>query len=61
MCSLAVSELYFAIALIWRRLDIEIYDTAEERDVLTKHDCFLGMTDLSSEGIKIKVLGDIED
>ncbi|OAL02174.1 putative benzoate 4-monooxygenase cytochrome P450 [Phaeosphaeriaceae sp. SRC1lsM3a] len=59
--NLAVSELYFAIALIWRRLDIEIYDTAEERDVLTKHDCFLGMTDLSSEGIKIKVLGDIED
>ena len=40
---------------------MEIYDTVEERDVLTKYDCFLGMTDLSSEGIKIRVLGDAKN
>lgn len=56
-----MSELQFAIAMVWRRLNLEIYDTVEERDVLTKHDCFLGMTDVSSEGIKVKVLGDTKD
>jgi hypothetical protein len=41
-------------------LDLEIYDTVEERDVLTTNDCFLGMTDLKSEGIKAKIVGDVE-
>lgn len=59
-CSLAISELYFAIALIWRKLDLETYDTVEERDVLTTHDCFIGMPDLKSEGIKARVVGQIK-
>ncbi|KAF2832484.1 putative benzoate 4-monooxygenase cytochrome P450 [Ophiobolus disseminans] len=58
--NLAISELYFAIALLWRRLDTEIYDTVEERDVLTTNDCFLGMTDLKSEGIKARIVGVVE-
>lgn len=59
--SLATSELFLAVALLWRRFDLEIYDTTEERDVLTTHDCFLGMTDLKSEGIKARILGVIEE
>ncbi|KAH7093674.1 benzoate 4-monooxygenase cytochrome P450 [Paraphoma chrysanthemicola] len=57
--NLAISELYFAIAMVWRRLDLEIYDTLEERDVLTTHDCFIGMPDLKSEGIKVKIVEEL--
>jgi hypothetical protein len=39
---------------------LEIYDTVEERDVMTTNDCFLGMTDLKSEGIKAKIVGEVE-
>jgi hypothetical protein len=45
--------------MLWRRLDLEIYDTVEERDVLTSHDCFIGMTDLESAGVKAKVIGEV--
>ncbi|CAN9352420.1 unnamed protein product [Alternaria alternata] len=38
----------------------EIYDTVESRDVLTTYDCFLGMTDLKSEGVKVKVVAEVE-
>jgi N-methylhydantoinase B/oxoprolinase/acetone carboxylase alpha subunit len=43
-----------------RWMELEIVDTIEARDVLTTNDCFIGMTDLTSEGIKIKVLEDLE-
>jgi hypothetical protein len=42
-----------------RWMELEIYDTKEERDVLTIYDCFLGMTDLSSEGIKVRILDEL--
>jgi hypothetical protein len=61
MRSLAISELYFAIAMLWRRLELEVYDTLEERDVWTTNDCFIGMTDLESEGVKVRVLGEVEE
>ena len=43
-----------------RWFDLEIFDTIERRDVLTTNDCFIGMTDLSSVGIKVKVVGEKE-
>jgi hypothetical protein len=58
-CSLAMSELYFAIAMLWRSMDFEIVDTVEERDVWTTNDCFIGMTDLKSRGVKVRVLGEV--
>jgi cytochrome P450 len=50
--NLATSELYLGLAMI--------YDTVESRDVLTTYDCFLGMTDLKSEGVKVKVVSEVE-
>jgi cytochrome P450 len=58
--NLATSELYTGLAMIWRRFDMEIYDTVEERDVLTTHDCFLGMPDLGSEGVKVRLVGEVK-
>ena len=39
---------------------MEVFDTVEGRDVLTSNDCFLGMPDLGSEGIKVRVVGVVE-
>jgi len=39
---------------------MEVFDTVEGRDVLTSNDCFLGMPDLGSEGIKVRVVGEVE-
>jgi cytochrome P450 len=57
--NLATSELYFGLAMLWRRFRMEIYDTVEERDVLTTNDCFIGMTNLKSEGIKVRMVGEV--
>jgi hypothetical protein len=58
--NLATSELYLGLAMIWRKFQFEIYDTVESRDVLTTYDCFLGMTDLKSDGVKVKVVAELE-
>ncbi|KAG9195020.1 hypothetical protein G6011_00140 [Alternaria panax] len=58
--NLAMSELYFGLAMIWRKFQLELYDTVESRDVLTTHDCFLGMTDLTSGGVKVKIVGEVK-
>jgi hypothetical protein len=47
------------MAMLWRRLDLEIHDTVEQRDVLTSYDCFIGMADLESEGVKAKIIGEV--
>ena len=58
--NLAISELYFCIAMLWRSVQLEIYDTIEERDVFTNYDAFIGMPDISiGGGIRVKVLEDI--
>ncbi|KAI4944235.1 hypothetical protein J4E91_008790 [Alternaria rosae] len=58
--NLATSELYTGLAMIWRRFRMEMNDTVEKRDVLTTNDCFLGMPDLGSEGIQVRVVGVVE-
>ncbi|CAG5152694.1 uncharacterized protein ALTATR162_LOCUS2873 [Alternaria atra] len=58
--NLATSELYIGLAMIWRRFQFDIWDTVETRDVLTNHDCFLGLPDLSSEGVRVRVIGEVE-
>jgi hypothetical protein len=37
-----------------------LYDTNEERDVLVKHDVFLGLNDLNSSGICIKITKELQ-
>ena len=58
--NLAMSELYLGIAYAIRGLRMRVVDTVEERDVLTTNDCFIGMTSLESEGIKVVVEGETE-
>ena len=56
-----MAELYVMTARFWRRFDLELHDTTEERDVLLKHDCTVGLTDRSSPGIQVKVVGEHKD
>lgn len=53
--SLANSELYLTIAHIVTKFEMELYDTALERNVEIRHDCFIGVTDTSSPGIQVKI------
>ncbi|KAM0812547.1 putative Cytochrome P450 [Seiridium cardinale] len=50
--NLASAELYFTIAHVLRRYDMELYDTIQERDVDVLHDCFIGVSHLESPGIQ---------
>ncbi|KAJ4290380.1 hypothetical protein N0V90_010596 [Kalmusia sp. IMI 367209] len=60
--NLATSELYFGIAFVWRWMEMEIWNTKEERDVWTNYDCFIGMASLGTEsGIRVRVLGEREE
>lgn len=59
--NLATAELFIGIAMIFRKVEMELHDTSEEMDVLVSNDCFIGMADLKSEGIKVRVLGEVED
>jgi cytochrome P450 len=59
--NLATAELFIGIAMVFRKVEMELYDTSEERDVLVSNDCFIGMADLKSEGIKVRILGETED
>jgi hypothetical protein len=58
--SLATAELYLTIAHLMRWMEMKVYDTSEARDVLTTNDVFIGMADLGSTGIKVKILGKVE-
>jgi hypothetical protein len=46
--------------MVWRNVEMEVWDTLEERDVQTTNDCFIGMADLKSDGIKVRILGEVE-
>ncbi|KAF2653822.1 benzoate 4-monooxygenase cytochrome P450 [Lophiostoma macrostomum CBS 122681] len=59
--NLAIAELYFGLGYLWRTFDFELHDTIESRDVLTSHDAFIGITELESEGIKVKIVGETAD
>jgi len=59
--NLARSELYLETAKLFRRFDLEIYETTEEKDVFTKHDFLLGHTSLDSTGIRMKVVRKLKE
>ncbi len=46
------------IAHLFRRFELELYDTNEEQDILTKYDSFIGIAERSTKGVTVKVLGE---
>ena len=54
LSSLAYAELLFAIAMIIRKFDLELFETTWE-DVEIVHDFFVALPRLDSKGVQIKV------
>ncbi|KAK7697488.1 hypothetical protein SLS64_013500 [Diaporthe eres] len=55
--SLAWAEMYIALAMLLRRVDLELYDVVRERDIDHHRDCFLGEPRDDTKGVRVKVLG----
>lgn len=54
--SLALAELYIVIASLFRRFELELYDTVRERDVDSVRDFFIGESSPESHGIRVKAV-----
>jgi len=52
--SFALAELYIVIACVFRRFDLELYDTIRERDVDVVRDYFIGEVSPETCGIRVK-------
>ncbi|KAL8885902.1 MAG: hypothetical protein Q9215_006310 [Flavoplaca cf. flavocitrina] len=58
--NLAQVELYIAVAAVFRRFDLELYDTERLRDVESTRDCFSGEASKGSRGVRVRVIGEPE-
>lgn len=57
---MAKTELYLALATVFRRFTFELYET-DITDVELKHDLFLPYPKLDTKGIRVKVTSVILD
>jgi hypothetical protein len=53
---LAYAELLYAVAMVFRRFELEIYET-EYEDIAVKHDYFIAMPKVGARGLRAKVVG----
>jgi hypothetical protein len=51
---LGKAEIYLTLATIFRRFDLELFETTR-KDVDVKHDLFLPQPDSTSKGVKVLV------
>ncbi|KAH8810910.1 cytochrome P450 [Xylogone sp. PMI_703] len=58
--NLAYTEIFFAIAMIFRRFEMRLYET-DFGDVKMVHDFFMGYPALNSKGVRIIVTGEINE
>ncbi|KAG9232265.1 cytochrome P450 [Amylocarpus encephaloides] len=55
--NLARAELFLALATIFRRYDLDLYDTKRARDIDLRHDNFLPQASLESRGVRVVIKG----
>lgn len=53
LSSLAKAELYLTLATLFRRYDMELFDTVRERDVDIYYDGFLPQPSPQSKGVRV--------
>ncbi|KAL9611916.1 MAG: hypothetical protein Q9167_003469 [Letrouitia subvulpina] len=58
---LANAELYLAVAALFRRFELQLFDTERERDVESTRDCFTGEASRGSQGVRVQVVGELND
>lgn len=54
--NLAYTEIYLTLAAVFRRFELELFDTTRERDVDVTRDYFIGMSAKESPGIRVRVV-----
>ncbi len=52
--SLAYAEIYLGLAILFRRFELELYET-DRSDVDLKHDFFVPVPKLDSKGVRVLV------
>ncbi|KAH9885949.1 putative flavonoid 3-hydroxylase [Xylariomycetidae sp. FL2044] len=57
--NLGYAELYIALASLFRRRTLELYDVIKERDIDIVRDCFIGEVSLETKGVKIRLAKDV--
>ena len=55
--SLAYAEMYFTVAIVFRRFEFELYDVVRERDIDCARDAFVPVSKPESKGVRVKVIG----
>ena len=53
--------MYIVIACLFRRFDLELYDTTRERDIDVARDCFIAEPSPKSTGVRVKILAALEN
>lgn len=51
--NLAMAELYIVIACLFRRFNLDLYDTTRVRDIDVVRDCFIGESSPQSVGVRV--------
>ena len=59
MYSLANAEMYLAVAAVFRRFELELFETNRQQDVDSSRDCFTGEACSSSKGIRVVVVKEL--
>lgn len=55
--NLAYAELYLALANIFRKFELELFEVVKERDIDVAHDFFSPCTRMDSIGVRAKIVG----
>lgn len=53
--SLAYAEMYISLAMLFRRFDLQLYETYRARDIDLVRDCFVGETKKESPGVRVRL------
>ncbi len=53
VCSLAKAELYLTLATVFRRYDMELFDTVRERDIDVVSDGFLPQPSTNAKPLRV--------
>jgi len=58
--SLAYAELHLTIARLFRKYELELFETSIE-DIKMAHDFFAPVPRLDSKGVRIRVVGEVKE
>lgn len=53
--NIAYTEIYFTLAALVTRFDMELFDFDHKRDLLIERDTFVGLPSRESKGVRVKI------